>query len=74
MQGMQAPRISWPIGTHFSTRAATSGAYDELAVDDDDKAATILAAFAANHIRKQEKDMCLSPKVTEGTHAMWQCL
>jgi len=48
MQGMQAPQISWPIGTHFSTRAATSGAYDELAVDDDDEAATILAAFAAN--------------------------
>jgi len=48
LQGMQALRISWPIGAHFSTRAATSGAYDELAVDDDDEAATILAAFAAN--------------------------
>jgi len=48
MQGMQALRVSWPIGTHYPTRAATSGAYDELAVDDDDEAAAILAAFAAN--------------------------
>jgi len=48
MQGMQACYISWPIGTHCPIRAATSGAYDELAVDDDDEAATILAAFAAN--------------------------
>jgi len=50
MQGMQALRISWPIGTHYSTRAATSGAYDELAVDDNVEAVAILAAFqvAAN--------------------------
>lgn len=38
--------ISWPIGTHCPIRAVTSGAYDELAVDDDDEAAAIMAAFA----------------------------
>ena len=48
MQGMHALYISWPIGTHCPIRAATSGAYDELTVDDDEEAAAILAAFAAN--------------------------
>jgi len=47
MQGKQAPQISWSIGTHYPTRAATSGAYDKLAMDDDE-AAAILAANAAN--------------------------
>jgi len=39
MQGKEALLISWPIGTYDPTRAATSGAFDELAVDDDDEAA-----------------------------------
>ena len=47
-QGMQALYISWPIGIHCPIRAATSGAYDELTVDDDKEAAAIMAAFAAN--------------------------
>jgi len=45
---MQALYISWPIGIHCPIRAATSGAYDELTVDDDKEAAAIMAAFAAN--------------------------
>jgi len=44
--------IHQSLGQHnedwYPTRAATSGAYDELAVDDNDEAATILATFAAN--------------------------